>query len=185
MRASTVGTATLFGPLLADRTLGRNAGRDHDEKCGLAPGRRIPCPSPTDSASAVRLLMDLHWGGSSRCWSRLPEARLSPPALSHRGSSETDAGARSGFPTRSTPSRGPPRISRSAAPTSSAMSSTPATPPNGRCVPASFSAKSPTASVPNGAATSSPMSGPSSILAAKTVSRSSNPSASGLMETLH
>ena len=36
MRASTVGTATLFGPLLADRTPGRDAGRDHGEKGGLS-----------------------------------------------------------------------------------------------------------------------------------------------------
>ena len=35
-RASTVGTATLFGPLLADRTPGRDAGRDIGEKSGLA-----------------------------------------------------------------------------------------------------------------------------------------------------
>ena len=36
MRASTVYPDTLFGPLLADRTPGRDAGRDHGEKCGLA-----------------------------------------------------------------------------------------------------------------------------------------------------
>ena len=35
-RASTVFPDTLFGPLLADRTPGRVAGRDHGEKCGLA-----------------------------------------------------------------------------------------------------------------------------------------------------
>ena len=35
-RASTVFPDTLFGPLLADRTPGRNAGRDFGEKCGLA-----------------------------------------------------------------------------------------------------------------------------------------------------
>ena len=34
-RASTVGPATPFGPLLADRTPGRDAGRDPGEKCGL------------------------------------------------------------------------------------------------------------------------------------------------------
>ena len=34
-RASTVVPATLFGPLLADRTPGRDAGRDPGEKCGL------------------------------------------------------------------------------------------------------------------------------------------------------
>ena len=34
-RASTVGSATLFGPLLADRTPGRDAGCDNGEKCGL------------------------------------------------------------------------------------------------------------------------------------------------------
>ena len=34
-RASTVVPATLFGPLLADRTPGRDAGRDHGEKSGL------------------------------------------------------------------------------------------------------------------------------------------------------
>ena len=34
-RASTVGTATLRGPLLADRTPGHDAGRDRSEKCGL------------------------------------------------------------------------------------------------------------------------------------------------------
>ena len=34
-RTSTVGSATLFGPLLADRTPGRDAGRDLGEKCGL------------------------------------------------------------------------------------------------------------------------------------------------------
>ena len=35
-RASTVVPATLFAPLLADRTPGRDAGRDLGEKCGLA-----------------------------------------------------------------------------------------------------------------------------------------------------
>ena len=35
-RASTVFPDTLFGPLLADRTPGRDAGRDPGEKCGLA-----------------------------------------------------------------------------------------------------------------------------------------------------
>ena len=34
-RASTVVPATLFGPLLADRTPGRDAGRDRGEKSGL------------------------------------------------------------------------------------------------------------------------------------------------------
>ena len=34
-RASTVARATLFGPLLADRTPGRDAGRDRGEKSGL------------------------------------------------------------------------------------------------------------------------------------------------------
>ena len=34
-RASTVARATLFGPLLADRTTGRDAGRDRGEKSGL------------------------------------------------------------------------------------------------------------------------------------------------------
>ena len=34
-RASTVVPATLFGPLLADRTPGRDAGRDPGEICGL------------------------------------------------------------------------------------------------------------------------------------------------------
>ena len=34
-RASTVGAATLFGPLLAERAPGRDAGRDPGEKCGL------------------------------------------------------------------------------------------------------------------------------------------------------
>ena len=38
-RASTVGTATLFGPLLGDRTPGRDAGRDIGENSGL-----IQCP---------------------------------------------------------------------------------------------------------------------------------------------
>ena len=38
-RASTVGTATLFGPLLADRTPGRDADRDHGEKSGLSTRR--------------------------------------------------------------------------------------------------------------------------------------------------
>ena len=36
MRASTVFPDTLFGPLLADRTPGRDAGRDRGEKGGLA-----------------------------------------------------------------------------------------------------------------------------------------------------
>ena len=47
-RASTVGTATLFGPLLADRTPGRDTGRDPGEKCGLAGAvraRPVPCSS--------------------------------------------------------------------------------------------------------------------------------------------
>ena len=35
LRASTVVPATLFGPLLADRTPGRDAGRDRGEKSGL------------------------------------------------------------------------------------------------------------------------------------------------------
>ena len=35
-RASTVFPDTLFSPLLADRTLGRDAGRDPGENCGLA-----------------------------------------------------------------------------------------------------------------------------------------------------
>ena len=39
-RASTVVPATLFGPLLADRTPGRDAGRDPGEKCGLPPNIR-------------------------------------------------------------------------------------------------------------------------------------------------
>ena len=34
MRASTVASATLFGPLLADRTPGHDAGRDPGEKSG-------------------------------------------------------------------------------------------------------------------------------------------------------
>ena len=38
-RASTVFPDTLFGPLLADRTPGRDAGRDRGEKCGLTPAR--------------------------------------------------------------------------------------------------------------------------------------------------
>ena len=40
-RASTVFPDTLFGPLLADRTPGRDAGRDPGEKCGLASRRKI------------------------------------------------------------------------------------------------------------------------------------------------
>ena len=39
MRASTVVPATLFGPLLADRTPGRDAGRDRGENCGLGTTR--------------------------------------------------------------------------------------------------------------------------------------------------
>ena len=39
-RASTVFPDTLFGPLLADRTPGRDAGRDPGEKCGLDGKRR-------------------------------------------------------------------------------------------------------------------------------------------------
>ena len=35
MRASTVATATLFGPLLTNRTPGSDADRDPGEKCGL------------------------------------------------------------------------------------------------------------------------------------------------------
>ena len=38
-RASTVVPATLFGPLLADRTPGRDAGRDRGENCGLGTTR--------------------------------------------------------------------------------------------------------------------------------------------------
>ena len=49
MRASTVVPATLFGPLLADRSPGRDAGRDHGEKCGLA----IPCPCLRYGAGAA------------------------------------------------------------------------------------------------------------------------------------
>ncbi len=41
-RASTVVPATLFGPLLADRTSGRDAGRDCGEKSGLTARRLQP-----------------------------------------------------------------------------------------------------------------------------------------------
>ena len=43
MRASTVFPDTLFGPLLADRTPERDAGRDLDEKCGLTPRTMVRC----------------------------------------------------------------------------------------------------------------------------------------------
>ena len=49
-RASTVFPDTLFGPLLADRTHGRDAGRDPGEKCG--PDRRSP--SCTERAARRR-----------------------------------------------------------------------------------------------------------------------------------
>ena len=44
-RASTVGSATLFGPLLADRAPGRDAGRDTGENSGLNAGDCLvpPC----------------------------------------------------------------------------------------------------------------------------------------------
>ena len=67
-RASTVVPATLFGPLLADRTPGRDAGRDIGEKSGLTQsarpssspsymdwiGRRGASASPTRCSAATR-----------------------------------------------------------------------------------------------------------------------------------
>ena len=55
-RASTVGTATLFGPLLADRTPGRDAGRDIGENSGLA----VQCTrsGPPAVASTARFGID-------------------------------------------------------------------------------------------------------------------------------
>ena len=58
LRASTVFPDTLFGPLLADRTPGRDAGRDRGEKCGLA---RVSsaAPAPLRAAPPARLLVGL------------------------------------------------------------------------------------------------------------------------------
>ena len=57
-RTSTVVPATLFGSLLADRTPGRDADRDHGEKSGLAgaswPRPPARCFSPAGSTPAMR-----------------------------------------------------------------------------------------------------------------------------------
>ena len=49
-RASTVVPATLFGPLLADRTPGRDAVRDRGEKCGLVVERQYVVLGQAESA---------------------------------------------------------------------------------------------------------------------------------------
>ena len=69
-------------------------------------------------------------GGNGSSSAAMPSSTSSSPAGARRcrrGSSET-AGPRSGFPTCSAPSRGTPKIGRSASPTSFAMSSTPSMP---------------------------------------------------------
>ena len=106
-RASTVFPDTLFGPLLAERTPGRDAGRDPGEKCGLAhdPTRRdrirlappfacsaarqpptSPRPSPPPGAERGsrrnrHALSPPCGGGGNPC----PLNRVPPPPFGGRG----------------------------------------------------------------------------------------------------